>query len=61
MYNEEEGAERCIRAVSPAVSALPTRSALIVVDDGSTDRTADILAGLSEGVKGLKKIGRAHV
>jgi len=54
MYNEEEGAERCIRAVSPAVSALPTRSALIVVDDGSTDRTADILAGLSEGVKGLK-------
>src|SRR4029078_6838742 len=39
MYNEEGGAERCVRAVSPAVSALPTRSVLVVVDGGSTDRT----------------------
>jgi dolichol-phosphate mannosyltransferase len=53
MYNEEQGAERCVRAVSPAVSALPTRSILVVVDDGSTDRTANILAALSEDVKGF--------
>jgi dolichol-phosphate mannosyltransferase len=53
MYNEEEGAEHCVRAVSPVVSALPTRSILVIVDDGSTDQTPKILAALSEVVKGF--------
>ncbi len=43
MYNEESGAELCVRQVSAALDALRNRSALIVVDDGSRDGTADAL------------------
>lgn len=50
MHNEEDGAERCVHAVCTAIAALPTRTALIVVDDGSTDSTSKILGSLkSEG------------
>jgi dolichol-phosphate mannosyltransferase len=43
MFNEESGAENCVRTVCGALSRVPNRSRLIVVDDGSRDRTARIL------------------
>ena len=45
-YNEERGIERCVREVDAALAELPQRTALIVVDDGSSDATAKKLEGL---------------
>lgn len=46
MYDEQDQAERCVRLVCAALNALPARSAMIVVDDGSHDRTGEILTRL---------------
>jgi dolichol-phosphate mannosyltransferase len=46
MFNEEAGAERCVSLVSAVLATLPHRHSLIVVDDGSNDRTGEILAAL---------------
>ena len=43
MYNEEPGAENCVRQVCEALSAIPCESKLIAVNDGSRDRTGEIL------------------
>lgn len=45
-YNEAVGIAACVDAVHGALDALPNRTALIVVDDGSADATADVLRGL---------------
>jgi dolichol-phosphate mannosyltransferase len=47
MYDEEANAERCVRAVCAVLAALPHESRLLVVDDGSRDGTAGILARLA--------------
>jgi dolichol-phosphate mannosyltransferase len=44
MYNEESGAERALRAVAAALDDVDRPCALIVVDDGSRDRTREVLA-----------------
>ncbi len=46
MYDEEQNAERCVRALVKAIAPLPYRSGLIVVNDGSTDGTGSILQRL---------------
>ena len=46
MYNEAIGAEAFVRAAMPAMDRIAQRHGLIVVDDGSTDGTGDILDGL---------------
>lgn len=46
MFNEEASAERCVRAVSRAVEETVPKGVVIVVDDGSGDRTRDILRRL---------------
>jgi len=46
MYNEESGAARCVEEISKVLMALPYRTRLLVVDDGSVDRTYPILEGL---------------
>lgn len=46
MYNEEQNAERCITALSQVLKTFPHRSAIIAVDDGSSDSTASILERL---------------
>jgi dolichol-phosphate mannosyltransferase len=48
MYNEEAGAEKCVRAVSNALASLTCSCGLIVVDDGSSDSTGMILNRLKE-------------
>ncbi len=46
MFNEEAGCERCVREICSELDILPYRSCLVVVNDGSSDRTGDILDGL---------------
>jgi glycosyltransferase involved in cell wall biosynthesis len=52
-YNEERGIERCVRAIDDVLGRLPNRTALIVVDDGSADRTGRILADLRTTISRL--------
>jgi len=47
MYNEKAGAEACVRQVCEVVAALDCECALVVVDDGSSDGTGEILAVLA--------------
>ena len=46
VYNEEQGAEKCVRTVCAALDSFVNRTALIVVNDGSSDGTGDILTRL---------------
>jgi len=43
MYNEEKGAEFCVQSVSQELDRMPHHTALIVVEDGSSDSTASII------------------
>ncbi len=47
MYNEERGAEQCVRRVCASLADLSYPSRLIVVNDGSRDRTGEILDRLA--------------
>jgi len=53
MYNEEANAERCVRAISKEIGSLPQPGALVVVNDGSVDRTGEILERLGGEVGAL--------
>ncbi len=44
MLNEEKVAAACIDAVMKVIQKMKSRTALIVINDGSTDKTAEILA-----------------
>lgn len=46
MYNEEQNAARCVRAVCEILLAHLPGTILLVVNDGSKDRTAEVLRGL---------------
>ena len=46
MHNEAKGASRCVRRVMEILPTLTVRSKLIVVNDGSTDKTLEILSKL---------------
>jgi dolichol-phosphate mannosyltransferase len=43
MFNEEAGAARCVAAVTAVLPTLGRRCGLIVVEDGSRDRTGEVL------------------
>jgi glycosyltransferase involved in cell wall biosynthesis len=60
MYNEAEGAEECVDRVSAALDGLGHRSALVVVDDGSTDGTAQVLKRIGADRPRLVPIGHAQ-
>jgi len=53
MYNEEVNAERCVRALAAALRTTPFRTGLMVIDDGSVDRTPSILKRLQSEVPSL--------
>ena len=53
MFNEERGAEACVRQVCPALAAIPYPSRLITVNDGSRDQTGAILDRLAPEFSGL--------
>jgi dolichol-phosphate mannosyltransferase len=46
MFNEEAGAEMCVRAVCDELRRLPNRTTLITVNDGSKDQTLAVLRWL---------------
>jgi dolichol-phosphate mannosyltransferase len=48
MYNEERGAEICVRRVCSELAKIQYRSTLLVVNDGSRDHTGPILDRLSD-------------
>jgi len=60
MYNEEAGAEKCVRRVCAELADLTCSSRLIVVDDGSKDETGRILDGIAPQFPGLKVIHHAR-
>jgi glycosyltransferase involved in cell wall biosynthesis len=49
-FNEELLLPATIRALQDDIAALNLSAELIVVDDGSTDRTAEIARGLGRGL-----------
>lgn len=46
MYNEEAGAEICVRNICAVLATEPARAGLVVVNDGSSDGTEKILQRL---------------
>jgi len=53
-FNEEVNLERTVRALVPALSGLAADYEILVVDDGSTDRTAEVARRLAEEVPSLR-------
>ena len=53
MLNEEAGARRCIDEISRALRDSPLSPRLIVVNDGSSDRTGEILAAAENEIDTL--------
>ncbi len=51
MFNEEVGAKRCVVKVIKTLKKINLSTILIVVNDGSTDKTAEILKGLKSKIK----------
>ncbi len=57
-YNEEGNIERVVRDAAAAAADLAPPYEIVVVDDGSRDRTADILAGLAAEMDGRLRVVR---
>jgi dolichol-phosphate mannosyltransferase len=56
MYNEAEGAERCIRAVCSSLKEIPHPTGLLVINDGSCDETGEILTHMQAGYPELEVV-----
>lgn len=48
MYNEQDSAQKCISGIADFISTLHSRTAIIAVNDGSSDNTPDVLKTLSK-------------
>lgn len=59
MFNEEAGAAKCVNRICTELARLPERCGLIVVDDGSRDRTGEALANLLPSFPKLKVVTHA--
>jgi dolichol-phosphate mannosyltransferase len=60
MYNEEAGAAKCVRTVCAELARIPNVTRLIAVEDGSRDRTAQILERLAAGEPRLMLVRHAR-
>jgi glycosyltransferase involved in cell wall biosynthesis len=58
-YNEEDRIEKTLRAVDAYLSRQPHQYEIIVVNDGSRDRTAQVVKGMEPFVKNLRLIDNA--
>jgi len=56
MFNEEMNAERCVRTVTDVLSKKLPAVTLYVVNDGSEDKTAEVLASLTKENLPLKVV-----
>jgi glycosyltransferase involved in cell wall biosynthesis len=56
VYNEEENVEPLVREITSAMNPLAKSYEIIIVDDGSGDRTFTILAGLRRRTPNLRAI-----
>jgi dolichol-phosphate mannosyltransferase len=52
-YNEAAGIENCVTNISSFLNTVPTRTAIIAVDDGSNDKTWEILLRLQRDLPSL--------
>ena len=50
LYNEEESLPHLVQQLTDALRPSAERFELVLVNDGSSDRTAEVLAQLSRGV-----------
>ena len=53
-HNEQENLSRLLREITETLDATQAAYEVIVVDDGSTDRTAQVLADLADGYPQLR-------
>ena len=60
LFNEEESLPLLVEKLLLALRPLGRSFELVLVDDGSSDRTADVLRQQAAGAPELE-IGRAHV
>src|SRR5579864_8755480 len=56
MFNEEKGAEECVRRVCPVLAGIGYPSKLITVNDGSRDQTGAILDRLAPEFPNLQVV-----
>ncbi len=56
VYNEEAGIEQSCRQLAEAIRQIPGRTVMITVDDGSRDRSAEILARLEPELPELELV-----
>ena len=56
MFNEEQGAERCVREIVRVLGTMPHRTTLIAVNDGSGDGTAAVLQRASASTPKLEVV-----
>ena len=59
MFNEEPGAGNCVTQVCAALAAIPCESKLIVVNDGSRDRTGEVLERIAPRYPNLLVVNHA--
>lgn len=53
MYNENANAEKCIVTIGAFLDAIPARTGIVAVDDGSSDGTGQVLRALATTRPGL--------
>lgn len=59
-YNEEALLDGCVRRLHAALAALGVRAEIVIVNDGSRDRTAEIADALARDLPGVAAVHQAN-